>query len=346
MAHIQNIIISRVDNIGDVILTLPLAGVLKELYPNSKITLLGKRYTQPIIDTTENIDSFLDWDAIRTRSKSEQIAIIHAIHADTIIHVFPKKRIAQLAKQAKIPLRIGTSHRIYHWGYCNKKIHLGRRNSKLHEAQLNLKLIVPLGAKKIYSLSEIPKYYGLTKVKPLKKDLHNLLSRNKLNVILHPTSKGSAREWGLDNFSKLIQILPEEQFNIFITGTKEDRSLLKEFLTRFENRIVDLTGQLTLDDLISLLNNTDGIISASTGPLHISAALGKYVLGLYAPMRPIHPGRWSPVGKNADFLVLDKECDDCRKTMDCKCIRSILPLDVKNKFIGILQQLNDKKCSR
>lgn len=40
-------------------------------------------------------------------------------------------------------------------------------------------------------------------------------------------------------------------------------------------------------------------------------------------MRPIHPGRWMPVGEKSKYLVLDKDCKDCKKSKDCHCIREI-----------------------
>ena len=51
----QKIIVSRTDNIGDVILSLPVIGKLKQIYSSSKIILLGKEYTRPIADVCINI---------------------------------------------------------------------------------------------------------------------------------------------------------------------------------------------------------------------------------------------------------------------------------------------------
>src|SRR5664280_1350728 len=237
--------------------------------------------------------------------------------ADVIIHVYPVKEIQKLAKAAKIPLRIGTSHRWYSWLYCNKLIHYSRKNSNLHEAQLNLKLLEPLGITREFTLSEIPNYYGLSKLtsSPLH---HGTMAPFKL--ILHPKSKGSAREWGLENYTKLIHLLPPEKYRISVTGTKEEGALMKEFLDQHSGRVQDMTGKLSLAELLTFINSSDGLIAASTGPLHIAAALGKRAIGIYAPMRPIFPERWAPLGKNATYLVLEKKCDDCRKTGDCKCI--------------------------
>jgi ADP-heptose:LPS heptosyltransferase len=142
-------IISRTDAIGDVVLTLPVAGVLRSLYPSARILFLGRAYTRDIIDACTHIDGFLDWDQLKESSPAAQLA---ATGADTIIHIFPDKTIARAAWKARIPQRIGTTNRLYHWLYCNIRVPLSRKNSPWHEAQLNLRLLGPLGAReKLYT---------------------------------------------------------------------------------------------------------------------------------------------------------------------------------------------------
>jgi ADP-heptose:LPS heptosyltransferase len=85
---------------------------------------------------------------------------------------------------------------------------------------------------------------------------------------------------------------------------------------------------MSLENFIKFIGLADGLVAASTGPLHIASALGKHAIGLYAPMRPIHPGRWSPIGINARALVINKNCSKCRNTGDCECIRAIEPEQV------------------
>jgi len=93
---------------------------------------------------------------------------------------------------------------------------------------------------------------------------------------------------------------------------------------------------LLIIGLISFINEIDGMVAASTGPLHIAAALGKYALGIYPPIKPMHPSRWAPLGKNADYLVINKNCNKCRKLDKCECIESIKPEDVKSKLVHLL----------
>jgi len=59
-------------------------------------------------------------------------------------------------------------------------------------------------------------------------------------------------------------------------------------------------------EFVSFIAHADGMIAASTGPLHIAAAMNKIALGIYAPMRPIFPTRWAPLGKMLVTLCLTK----------------------------------------
>jgi ADP-heptose:LPS heptosyltransferase len=313
------LIISRTDSIGDVVLTLPMAGYIKKQFPKCRIVFLGRNYTRDVVGLSEFVDVFLSWDEIKSLPNEE---MANKLKADAIIHVFPVKEIAEAAKKAKIPLRIGTTNRLYHWWTCNKLIKLSRKNSDLHEAQLNLKLLSVFNINTDAPLNEIPSSYGFTKTVPLDTQFSYLIDRSKFNLILHPKSKGSAREWGLENFSSLINNLPKERYKIFISGTREEGDLIRSFIETHSD-VTDLTGKMNLKQFISFINNCDGLVAASTGPLHIAAALGKKAIGLFAPMRPIHPGRWMPLGKDAHYLVMNRECNDCRENQNCHCIKEI-----------------------
>ena len=330
----KSIILSRTDSLGDVILSLPIAGAIKRQDPNIRVIFLGRSYSKSIIETSDYVDEFINFDEISKEREKDKISIFKNLKADAIIHVFPNKEIARLAKKVGIPIRIGTSHRLFHLATCNRIINLGRKNSILHEAQLNLKLLSPLNIKYDYQLAEIPELYGYNNFGKLNENLNNLISNKRTNVILHPKSKGSAREWGMDNFSKLIDLLPDSKFRIFITGTEEEGNLMSDFLNKHEDKIINLTGSLSLSELITFISSVDVLVATSTGPLHIAAATGIKAIGIYAPMRPIHPGRWKPLGKNADYLVLDKKCSDCKDGGECECILSIGPEQVYKKLLS------------
>ncbi len=189
---------------------------------------------------------------------------------------------------------------------------------------LNIRLVqLGLGDKRLFSKEDLFLFSGFGNAFQVPQSVSGLLKQEKIRVILHPKSKGSAREWGLDNFGTLAALLAkDDRFQVFVTGTKEEGHLLKDWLS-IHPGITDMTGKLDLEAFIAFIAACDALVAASTGPLHIASALGKKAIGIYAPMKPIHPGRWAPIGPESAVLVEDKDCEDCRFNQDCACIRQI-----------------------
>jgi heptosyltransferase-3 len=289
------IIISRTDNIGDVVLTLPLASYLKQQWPQSRIIFLARDYASAAVKSCPAIDQFLSSDNLSALPK-----------ADIILHVAPNKEIAQLAKQAGIPLRIGTNRRWYHWLTCNQLVNFTRKKSPLHESQLNFKLLKPLKLKTDFSLTEISALQNISRSTTISAKVENLLDQNRFNLVIHALTNGNTKEWPMDNFARLIQLLPLDKFNIIITGTAKEKPKLK-LLLQNELHVQDAVGKLTLEEFINLLSQAQGIVVGSTGPLHVAAALGIHALGLYPAEKGKSPDRWGPIGKQARYLVAN-EC--------------------------------------
>ena len=313
--QLNSVIISRTDSIGDVVLTLPMAGVIKLQFPQCKVYFLGRSYTRAIVNTSVFVDEFINAD-----DYPEADFLAHALNttkADAIIHVFPDKKIVYAAKKAGIPIRIGTSHRLYNWLGCNRRVNFSRKNSNLHEGQLNLKLLQPIITVPAYTTAQLPAYYGMQRIQTLSKGMADLIDKSRFNLILHPLSNRSAREWGLENFSTLISLLPADKFKIFISGTATDGGTLTDFIATHAGSVTNITGQMDLASFISFINRADGLVAASTGPLHIAAALGKHAVGIYPPTRPIHPGRWAPLGTHAKVFVNSTDTNPTQHLQVC-----------------------------
>ena len=321
----RNIIISRTDNLGDVVLSLPVAGKLKQVYPNAKIIFLGKAYTEPIISSSIFIDEF--WD-------KEKLTQYNASEIDAIVFLFPDIEVAKWAKKNQIKFRIGTSHRWWHWLYCNKLINFSRKKSNLHEAQLNFKLLQPFGIKSEIALKEIPALYGMKSSDDFPDFLKNIFQKDKTKVILHTKSKGSAREWPIENYFHLAQQLSPEDYQIFITGTEAEGDLIKKQQSDIFNlpNVTDLTGKLSLKELINFIGEADILVACSTGPLHIAAALNKLAIGIFPNIKPMHPQRWKPLGKHVEVVHIDKEnCRECVNDANkCNCIKSVSVSQIKD----------------
>jgi ADP-heptose:LPS heptosyltransferase len=182
------------------------------------------------------------------------------------------------------------------------------------------------------SHSNIPGLYGLTKIGELSDELKALLQPNKYNLVLHPKSNTNGREWGLDKYSELFRELPVDYFNIIVTGTESEAREMEQLLKVYKNRIVDLTGKISLNEFISLISASDGFVGCSSGPLHIASATGINAIGIYSPLKNISPERFAPLGKNATYLVKEINCNKCKNTEHCECMSSISASNVIEKL--------------
>ena len=305
---LDRILISRIDAIGDVTLTLPLCGFIKALFPQSEIFFLGRSYTQAVIETCSTVDHFIDYNKLTALSITEQIALIQSFSLDTVIHVFPNKHLSFLFKKACVPFRIGTTNRWFHWFTCNKLVKLSRRKSNLHEAELNLRLLRAIEITNFPGLNFLYSYYHFDRLVDLPDTILNLLSPDKFNLVLHPKSHGSGKEWPLTTYQKLVHLLPEDKYRVFISGSEKEKPALADWIKTLKADVVDLTGLMNLAELIAFLHQADGLVASSTGPLHLAAASGIQTLGLYPNTPPLHPGRWAPLGKKAGYI----ESEDSR----------------------------------
>lgn len=283
----SSIAVSRTDSIGDVIVTLPLCGFIKKYSPNTRITFIGRSYTQAIVEACPFVDEFVNFD-----KHSES-----SLKVDVCVFAFPDAEVMQWVKAQGVQKRIATGSRIASWKFANNRVFFSRKNSDLHESQLNFYLLRPFGVNAIPSLEEIRAWHVL------KPQVESPIQPepNKRSVVFHMLSKGSALNWSLHQYQELTALLPATDFNIYVTGTEEEGVRIRQGF-QFDEHIIDVSGKLSLPQLIAFISSCETLVAASTGPLHIASAVGIRAIGLYPSKRPMHPGRWMPLGVNASYL--------------------------------------------
>ena len=325
-----HVLICRTDNIGDVVLTLPLAGYLKRRYPGIRVDFLCRAYAAPVVRHCRFIDT-----VIAVETLDDPAAFFARAQFDTIIFAYPQRRLALAARKARVRFRVGTSHRWFHWLACNRLAHFSRARSTLHEAQLNFALLRPLGIDVRPELAALPALYGLAAPRVAAVDA--LVSEAPFNLILHPKSNGNGREWPAAHYARLAQgLLGEPDIRFWITGSAaEGRVLATEAaaLLALPN-VRNLCGQLELDGLLALMAACDGLVASGTGPLHMAAALGRPVLGLFPPLPPIDAARWGGVGQRAQSLCLAQPCGGCSDAAACACMQGIAPERVADVILA------------
>ncbi len=340
----SRILICRTDNIGDVVLTLPITALMKRLNPSVKISLICRSYAAPIVRFCKTVDEVVEVEKI-----PDLVAYMRDAKFDTVVFSQPDEKLAAAAFKAGIPNRIGHLRYRYNWVYCNRRMYFSMGSSRRHEAQLNFALLKPMGIDIIPDRVAIPQLYQFDV--PSDSRISEMLAPHAFNLIFHPKSNGHGREWPIANYLALAKLLAEKEpgVRIWVTGRDEESKWLQQHCPELlqQANVSNICGKFSLEELTILIKAADGLIASGTGPLHISAAIGQNTLGMFPPTRTMFPERWGTLGERGYSLCEVTSCEPCRKkknkhAMTCECMSNIRPASA----LEIVSRWIDEKAGR
>ncbi len=326
MNKLKKILIIRTDRIGDLVLTIPLAGIIKKRFPSSEVHFLIADYTLPLLKNHPDIESLI----IYTKNSGELLNKIKDRNFDVAILVHPTFELARLIYNSKIPIRISTGYRWYSFLFTDK-VYEHRKHGEKHELELNVNLLKPLGinetvTKKSVSFNIQRELKAIQKVDTTLAETS--FDNKKQTVIIHPGSRGSAIDLPETKFAELINLLARElSINIILTGSKDETKLCERLSSG--NNAINLAGKFNLSELIALIGKADVLIANSTGPIHIAAALGKYCVGFYPPVPALSAKRWSPYTEKATLFIPNVACKNQCTKKECLTLKCMENIDVK-----------------
>jgi len=327
MIEPKNILIVRTDRVGDVVLTLPLAGLIKKRYPECRITFLVKGYTRSLAAGHPYIDDvIMPEESEGKMSLFGNIKKIGKLNFDTAIVVNPTLISTLVLFFSGIRNRIGTGYRWYSI-FFNHKLFEHRKYGEHHELEFNVNLLKFLGIEEDVNPSNVK--FDLQTDKASRERVKIILKVKGIDIkkpviVVHPGSGGSAVDLPLDKLKELINLIScNMKAEIFITGSKEEIELCSEIHIAGKTR--NLAGLFNLSELTSLIGYSDIFIANSTGPLHIAAALGKYVIGFYPKIAACSKERWGPYTDKSYVFTPNLKCSNCTREQceRLKCMSSI-----------------------
>jgi len=307
---VNNILVTRTDRLGDVMLTLPLISCLRKIFPDAKIYFLVKKYLKGLLENFEGADEIIYEDEYDGDNSLKEILLKKNI--DLSVNVKPEFRQAFMFYRQGIKYRIGTAYRWYSFLY-NCKVYEHRKNSDKHESELNVSLIRNF-FKENCDGNEVRFRIDNNKKAELKKKLISLdpVLRGKF-IIVHPGSGGSAKDLSAGKFSELVKGLCHEfkDHSIVLTGIQSENELAEKIISGSgSENALNLCGKLNLEELLILTDECSLFISNSTGPIHIAGILNKKIIGFYPNEKPMHAGRWKPLGENVEIFSPEGPNDD------------------------------------
>ena len=116
----------------------------------------------------------------------------------------------------------------------------------------------------------------------------SLRANGKRLVALHPHASKLERRWNNEGYVRVTKSLLKENCDILILGgdSELEKKLNLEIANSVGPEVLNLTGELSLVQWVSLLREVDLLIAPDTGAVHLAHALSTKVVGLYAVANP------------------------------------------------------------
>jgi heptosyltransferase-3 len=337
----KKILIVRTDRIGDVVLSLPMAELVKKKYPDCKVAYFIRNYTSPLLDGNPFIDEVI----IAEESDGEILFVknlkkVKSKNVDTCVVVNPTLKISLMMFLSGIKNRIGTGYRWYSFLF-NQKVFEHRKYAEKHELEYNINLLSKIDIDIKDFSNGINFYLKVDNKSPER--ISSILSErgfksgNKI-VIIHPGSGGSSVDLPKERLIELTRLISKmKNITIVITGSKNEAELSKEF--EVGETVVNLAGQLDLSLLKALINKANIFISNSTGPMHIAAALGVHVIGFFPKILSCSQKRWGPYTKKRTIFIPTIDCSNCTREQ-CEKLDCMNSIDIGKVFDETKSVLN------
>jgi heptosyltransferase-2 len=347
--NVKSVVFIRLWALGESILALPAIHSLKQTNPDLKITVLC---------TNRNKDVFLNHDFIdNVEVASFSYLLKNFIFGflgfrwfkkfDLAIDTEPHFAISAIASffiaKRSIGYNCGNRSRLY-------DVTVNYDDSS-HTVFTICNLLSPL------NLFPKPKYliplkYSQSDEKIASDLISSFNSKTDRFIGFHafcgPTA--STRAWPKENFASLIDLILSSfpNLKIVLTGSPNETSSIQALFEKIKNpqknQRVKIATHLSSGSLFALLEKLNLFVSNDTGPMHASAAMGTYTIGLFGPETPRRYGPF-PLEKNFAFYkaehppVINVHLNQFgSKSCDGECLRAITVDEVFSKIKERLSQ--------
>jgi lipopolysaccharide heptosyltransferase I len=142
-------------------------------------------------------------------------------------------------------------------------------------------------------------------------------------IVLNPGAAWPNKRWPADRFGALADtLLKRTGLRSLVTWGPSEQGLA-ESVARASAGAASLAPPTSVSDLAVLMRDAALVVSGDTGPLHIAAAMGTPLVGLYGPTWPERNGPWD----SRDVVISRAKVCVCHHKRQClrgaPCINEI-----------------------
>lgn len=309
----KRILVIKLRAIGDVVMATPVLENLRSAFPSSAIDFLTEKFCAPIVKGHPAINEVIELDRkhLRMLPFGKRIAAnlvllrdLRRRRYDLVFDLFGNPRTAIMSLATGAPQRVGFRFRGRRHAY---NVVVEPRGNVVHEVEFNLDALRALDIPIISRELVMPLDHGSEALADNFWTENNLTGKTVIG--LNASGGWYTKRWPLDRFAALGDEISEKLdaavVIIWGPGELEDARSITAMM-RHEALFIPQSDLILLS---SLLRRLTILVSNDSGPLHIAAAVGTPVVGIYGPTRPDLQGPW---GDGHQIVRLDGlECLGC-----------------------------------
>ena len=293
------VLVARIDRIGDVVLSTPIAREINKAHPDSFVSVLVRKYTKDIYLNNPFVDEIILYDGENDKNPKSFWQLVEEIRRFKFTHAFmllPNERLNWILFFSGIPNRIGVGHKLYQFLSFSKYVDRKKYIPLRHEADYCLDMVRKIG---IEPKSNEPEIFLTDSEKVLRNEVKKKLAPNgQLIVGINTTSGKSSPNLTPEEYERLIaRLLNENNIRVVVTDNKPPDKI------RNIKNVVFLNIDKSLRESIINFSALDVLVSASTGPMHICAALKVPTISMFCPLPACSPNLWGPLGNKYEIIL-------------------------------------------
>lgn len=283
----------QLKRIGDLVLTAPAVASLRTLHPEAEIVLVVPKSCGELARCIVGVDRVLEWAPGRPNTRLWGSLL--AGSWDVCIDFTGNDRSSLMAKASRAKLRVGYQK------FCAEK--------------WRAKVFDRLCTASVRDLHTVDFHQALVSEalgEPAKVPAGPYLAvsagcHSGNYAVVHPGTARIEKFWTTDGWLAVIDHLSSQGLNVFVTGTNEglERPQLDELRARAGANFSDLSGQLSLPQMASLLAGAKIAVGVDSMAMHLAAMFQRPEVVLFGPTNPFHWGPLHPLGRvvTADGVI-------------------------------------------
>lgn len=290
------------------VLLTPALRALKQVYPESNLTLLLRPLVADLMETHPYVDTCLVDTKSRGRFRSLWALArqIHRAAFDVAVVLHPTSfRNALLPFLARVPIRVGTSVN----GRGMLLTTSRKDDTSVHEVHRYLRVLQLLAIDT--SLDSLEFWHTDTERQTIQEflDVEGVSSTDRL-IALNLGTTWRTKQWDITNFVEVIEQIADlaPGVRIVLTGSSDELALVEALSTSLP--VINLIGKTSILQLGALLERCEVCLTCDSGPMHIAAAVGTPTVALFGPTSPV---RHKPYGVGHTMIEKPVECRPCYK---------------------------------